>query len=81
MVVLPPQLRVFVVLVALGVWPHRDDERGASAVEYGLLVAGIAAVIVAAVFVFGARNLRPPVPGHLRLHQPEHGRLHHRLAQ
>ena len=53
MVVLPPQLRVFVVLVALGVWPHRDDERGASAVEYGLLVAGIAAVIVAAVFIFG----------------------------
>ena len=29
------------------------DERGASAVEYGLLVAGIAALIVAAVFVFG----------------------------
>ena len=29
------------------------DERGASAVEYGLLVAGIAAVIVAAVFLFG----------------------------
>jgi pilus assembly protein Flp/PilA len=31
----------------------RKDERGASAVEYGLLVAGIAAVIVAAVFLFG----------------------------
>ena len=29
------------------------DERGASAVEYGLLVAGIAAVIVAVVFVLG----------------------------
>ncbi|MFT3872203.1 MAG: Flp family type IVb pilin [Nocardioides sp.] len=29
------------------------DERGASAVEYGLLVAGIAAVIVVAVFAFG----------------------------
>lgn len=29
------------------------DERGASAVEYGLLVAGIAALIVAAVFAFG----------------------------
>lgn len=29
------------------------DERGASAVEYGLLVAGIAALIVAVVFVFG----------------------------
>ena len=31
----------------------RTDERGASAVEYGLLVAGIAAVIVGAVFLFG----------------------------
>jgi pilus assembly protein Flp/PilA len=31
----------------------RMDERGASAVEYGLLVAGIAAVIVGAVFLFG----------------------------
>ncbi len=29
------------------------DERGASAVEYGLLVAGIAAVIVAIVFILG----------------------------
>ncbi len=31
---------------------RRDDE-GASAVEYGLLVAGIAAVIVAIVFLLG----------------------------
>lgn len=29
------------------------DDRGASAVEYGLLLAGIAALVVAAVFVFG----------------------------
>ena len=29
------------------------DERGASAVEYGLLVAGIAAVIVGVVFILG----------------------------
>ena len=29
------------------------DERGASAVEYGLLVAGIAALIVLIVFAFG----------------------------
>ena len=29
------------------------EERGASAVEYGLLVAGIAALIVAVVFIFG----------------------------
>ena len=29
------------------------DERGASAVEYGLLIAGIAAMIVVVVFAFG----------------------------
>jgi pilus assembly protein Flp/PilA len=29
------------------------DERGASAVEYGLLIAGIAALIVVVVFEFG----------------------------
>jgi pilus assembly protein Flp/PilA len=32
---------------------RRHDEEGASAVEYGLLVAGIAAVIVAITFLFG----------------------------
>ena len=31
----------------------KRDERGASAVEYGLLIAGIAALIVTIVFVFG----------------------------
>ena len=31
------------------------EERGASAVEYGLLVAGIAAVIVAVVFLLGGQ--------------------------
>ena len=31
----------------------RDEERGASAVEYGLLIAGIAALIVTVVFLFG----------------------------
>lgn len=31
----------------------KDDERGASAVEYGLLIAGIAALIVVVVFAFG----------------------------
>ncbi len=31
----------------------KRDEDGASAVEYGLLVAGIAALIVAVVFIFG----------------------------
>jgi len=29
------------------------DEDGASAVEYGLLIAGIAALVVAMVFLFG----------------------------
>lgn len=32
-------------------WP--PGELGASAVEYGLLIAGIAALIVATVFLFG----------------------------
>ena len=32
---------------------HLIDEDGASAVEYGLLIAGIAAIVVAAVFLFG----------------------------
>lgn len=31
----------------------KTEERGASAVEYGLLIAGIAAVIVAVVFLLG----------------------------
>jgi pilus assembly protein Flp/PilA len=30
------------------------DQRGASAVEYGLLIAGIAALVAAVVFVLGA---------------------------
>jgi pilus assembly protein Flp/PilA len=33
--------------------PESIDEDGASAVEYGLLVAGVAALIVAVVFFFG----------------------------
>jgi pilus assembly protein Flp/PilA len=32
---------------------HRRGENGASAVEYGLLVAGIAALIAAVVFAMG----------------------------
>jgi pilus assembly protein Flp/PilA len=32
---------------------RRAEERGASAVEYGLLIAGIAAVIVVATFALG----------------------------
>jgi pilus assembly protein Flp/PilA len=50
--VLPPQLRDAAVFVAAWLRLGRD-ERGASAVEYGLMVAGIAAVIVAAVFALG----------------------------
>jgi pilus assembly protein Flp/PilA len=34
---------------------NRDREDGASAVEYGLLVAGIAALIVAIVFLLGGQ--------------------------
>ena len=34
-------------------WMQRHLERGASAVEYGLLIAGIAALIAAAIFAFG----------------------------
>ena len=36
-----------------GLVHEMQRERGASAVEYGLLVAGIAAVIIGAVFLFG----------------------------
>lgn len=43
----------FIRIVLAGWAPERDDERGASAVEYGLLVAGIAALIVAVVLAFG----------------------------
>ena len=32
---------------------RRDEEKGASAVEYGLLVAGIAALVVLVIFAFG----------------------------
>jgi pilus assembly protein Flp/PilA len=31
------------------------EERGASAVEYGLLIAGIAALIVVVIFAFGGQ--------------------------
>lgn len=34
-------------------WPHERSQLGASAVEYGLLISGIAALIVVAVFAFG----------------------------
>jgi pilus assembly protein Flp/PilA len=39
--------------IMLAAQKAKMDERGASAVEYGLLIAGIAALIVAVVFLFG----------------------------
>ena len=51
------------------------DERGASAVEYGLLVAGIAALIVAIVFIFGGCPQRH-LQGHLR---QGHRQRHHEV--
>jgi pilus assembly protein Flp/PilA len=33
--------------------PSQGTERGASAVEYGLLIAGIAAVVVVAIYALG----------------------------
>jgi pilus assembly protein Flp/PilA len=39
--------------IMLGARLARMDERGASAVEYGLLISGIAALIIVVVFAFG----------------------------
>ena len=39
--------------IMLNAQKAKMDERGASAVEYGLLIAGIAALIVIIVFAFG----------------------------
>ena len=39
--------------IMLSAQKAKMDERGASAVEYGLLIAGIAALIVLVVFAFG----------------------------
>ncbi len=36
-------------------WQKLKEEWGATAVEYGLMVAGIAIVIASAVFLFGGR--------------------------
>jgi pilus assembly protein Flp/PilA len=36
-------------------WQRLKEEWGATAVEYGLMVAGIALVIATAVFLFGGR--------------------------
>jgi pilus assembly protein Flp/PilA len=41
------------VRIILAARLERMDQRGASAVEYGLLIAGIAAIIAVAVYAFG----------------------------
>ncbi len=52
MVVFSPRLQSLLLRMATFRLGSRS-ERGASAVEYGLMVAGIAAVIVGVVFLFG----------------------------
>ncbi len=49
------------------------DERGASAVEYGLLIAGIAALIVVVVFAFGG-VIRNIFSDHVQERRPERWR-------
>ena len=39
--------------ILLSAQKAKKDERGASAVEYGLLIAGIAALIIVVIFAFG----------------------------
>jgi len=51
---------------------RRDQERGASAVEYGLMVAAIAAVIVGSVFLLGKVHR-----DHHVHHPAERGALQH----
>jgi len=46
-------LKFLVYLQNLLAEPLRRDDRGVTAVEYGLIVAGIAALIVATVFILG----------------------------
>jgi len=46
-------LQLFVRAVSFLTAPLRDDDRGATAVEYGLIVALIAAVIVVVVGLLG----------------------------
>ena len=53
MLVLSPQVHDLLSRIVYRMTGFRRDDRGASAVEYGLLVAGIAAVICGAVFAFG----------------------------
>jgi pilus assembly protein Flp/PilA len=43
------------IRIMLNARTAKMSERGASAVEYGLLIAGIAALIVVVVFAFGGK--------------------------
>jgi pilus assembly protein Flp/PilA len=45
-------LQTFITLMLAG---RKDDEKGATAVEYGLLVALIAAIIIGTVVVLGGQ--------------------------
>jgi pilus assembly protein Flp/PilA len=47
----PPMLKYLRIMIDARL--AKLDERGASAVEYGLMIAGIAALIVVIVFSFG----------------------------
>ncbi len=54
------------------------DERGASAVEYGLLIAGIAALIVVVVFAFERRHqehLQPDLQERRQVRRRRHRQL------
>ncbi len=53
----------------------RRDERGASAVEYGLLIAGIAALIMLVGLRLRRRSAERPVPEHLPHRRLEHAEL------
>jgi len=48
-------LKLFVTMANFPAQPISRDDRGATAVEYGLMVALIAAVIVVAVTALGAK--------------------------
>ncbi|MGD0686971.1 MAG: Flp family type IVb pilin [Streptosporangiaceae bacterium] len=48
-------LKLFVTMANFLAQPVRRDDRGATAVEYGLMVALIAAVIVTTVGLLGAK--------------------------
>ena len=50
--------------IMLNAQKAKMDERGASAVEYGLLIAGIAALIIVVMFAFGG-VLNKRLPRHL----------------